>query len=151
MQIPGLGSVTKDEDLGWYYSKGMPVPVLGGKMCGIAVLRYDDDPNKAEFHAAITTFLSLGESAIRDVEPYVFQYYRDINAEWRPDDDEFVAIQLPSEVWEHVQFGSTPIVERRRYGDKGVYVSIECECDWEPEHGLQIVFRGGRKICKVGP
>jgi hypothetical protein len=28
---------------------------------------------------------------------------------------------------------------------------LECECDWEPEHGLQIVFRDGREVTKVGP
>ena len=33
----------------------------------------------------------------------------------------------------------------------GGYVSVECECDWEPEHGLQIVFRDGRTVTKVGP
>jgi len=32
-----------------------------------------------------------------------------------------------------------------------VYVSVECECSWEPEHGLQLVFRGGARVTKVGP
>lgn len=32
-----------------------------------------------------------------------------------------------------------------------VTASAECECSWEPEHGLQLVFRGGRTISKVGP
>jgi hypothetical protein len=35
--------------------------------------------------------------------------------------------------------------------DQRVYVSVECECDWEPEHGLQIVFRDGATVTKVGP
>jgi hypothetical protein len=30
-------------------------------------------------------------------------------------------------------------------------VMADVECDWEPEHGLQIVFRGGRTVTKVGP
>ncbi len=40
---------------------------------------------------------------------------------------------------------------RRGTGDKGVYVSLECGCDWEQEHGLQIVFKNGLKVNKVGP
>jgi hypothetical protein len=32
-----------------------------------------------------------------------------------------------------------------------VYVSVGCECDWEVEHGLQIVFRDGATVTKVGP
>jgi hypothetical protein len=43
------------------------------------------------------------------------------------------------------------MVSRRAYGDKGVYVSIECNCDWEPEHGLQIVLKNGSEVTKVGP
>jgi hypothetical protein len=27
---------------------------------------------------------------------------------------------------------------------------LECECDWEPEHGLQIVVRHGASVTKVG-
>jgi len=38
-----------------------------------------------------------------------------------------------------------------RSRDGRVYVSVEYECDWEPEHGLQIVFRDGRTVTKVGP
>ncbi|WP_424556342.1 DUF6985 domain-containing protein [Streptacidiphilus pinicola] len=37
-------------------------------------------------------------------------------------------------------------------GVKGSKVQIlECECAWEPEHGLQIVFRRGCSVSKVGP
>jgi hypothetical protein len=43
------------------------------------------------------------------------------------------------------------MVTRREHGDEGVYVSLNCECDWEEEHGLQIVFKNGLKINKVGP
>jgi hypothetical protein len=50
-------------------------------------------------------------------------------------------------VWNHLTVGPEAIVQR----DDRVYVSVECECDWEPEHGLQIVFRDGRTVTKVGP
>jgi len=43
------------------------------------------------------------------------------------------------------------MVSRRAYGDKGIYVSLECNCNWEPEHGLQLVFKNGSTIKKVGP
>jgi len=50
-----------------------------------------------------------------------------------------------------VSFGGELIVSRRSGGDRAVYVSLECDCDWEPEHGLQLVFRNGTAITKVGP
>jgi hypothetical protein len=31
MEVPGLGEVTKDDQLGWYYSKPIPVSMFGGK------------------------------------------------------------------------------------------------------------------------
>jgi hypothetical protein len=43
------------------------------------------------------------------------------------------------------------MIQRDRSGGGRMYVSIECECDWEPEHGLQIVLRDGRTVSKVGP
>jgi hypothetical protein len=49
-----------------------------------------------------------------------------------------------------VSFGGEFHVDRSA-DDGQVYVSIECACTWEPEHGLQLVFRGGRTVSKVGP
>ncbi|WP_407939254.1 DUF6985 domain-containing protein [Microbulbifer thermotolerans] len=43
------------------------------------------------------------------------------------------------------------MVLRRPYGDKLVYISLECSCDWEREHGLQIVFKQGLYVNKIGP
>ena len=28
---------------------------------------------------------------------------------------------------------------------------IECGCDWEPEHGLELVLEDGARVTKVGP
>jgi hypothetical protein len=150
MEIPGLGVVTKDPQFGWYYSQPMSVSSLGGKVCRIVVAGYDEDSKKDEFHSAIANFLRLPPSALQEVSPHVFRYYQVCNSNWEPDDEEFVDIESPSYVWRHVQFGSEPIVRRRAYGDKGIYVSIECSCDWEPEHGLQIVFKNGQRVNKIG-
>ncbi|HEY7328274.1 MAG TPA: hypothetical protein VH592_11565 [Gemmataceae bacterium] len=42
------------------------------------------------------------------------------------------------------------MVSRRAYGDKGIYISVECGCEWEQEHGLQLVLRNGLKVNKLG-
>lgn len=151
MEIPGIGPVEKDTKFGWYYSEPIPIPVLGGKTCRIIIDGYDDDPNQDEFHAAIRNFLSIDQSVLRESERYVYQYYKDRNGWWEPDDEEYVSIESPGDVWTHVRLGDEPMVTRRAYGDKGIYVSLECNCDWEIEHGLQIVFKNGLKVNKVGP
>ena len=151
MEIPGLGLVKKDTELDWYYSEPMAIPVLGQNMNRIAVEAYDHDSNKDDFHVAIANFLSIDQSVLKEAERHIFQYYMECNGNWLPDDDEFIAIESPSEIWNHVQLDTEPLVKRRHYGDKGIYVSLGCGCDWEEEHGLQIVFKNGLKVNKVGP
>ena len=151
MEIPGLGTVTKDTQFDWYDSQPLPVPVLGGMLCQVVVEGYYEDLKKDEYHAAIANFLSIRPSVLKEAEPHVFRYFQACKVNWEPEDLEFLAIQSPGDVWRHVQLGSEPMVTRRSYGDKAIYISLECGCDWEEEHGLQIVFKNGLRVNKVGP
>ena len=150
MDIPGIGTVTKDTGLDWYYSDELRVGVLGGATCRIVIEAYDDDGNKEDFHAAISNFLTADESVLREAEQYIFQYYERCKDYYNPEDEEYVDIKTANDVWKHVRLGNEPMFTRRAYGDKGIYVSLECGCDWEEEHGLQIVFKDGLKVNKVG-
>ncbi|TDP96782.1 hypothetical protein EV186_104770 [Labedaea rhizosphaerae] len=138
-----------DDGAGWYRSAPLPVPMLGGAPCEIIVEGYDEDQRKDDFHEAIRTFLALDPSVLTAAAPSIFAYYRDFMSAVAGDDDTAwdVKIDGPGSVLDHVQLGREPIVTR----DQHVYVSLECECDWEPEHGLQLVFRDGRTVTKVGP
>jgi hypothetical protein len=151
MEIPGLGVVEEDDAAGWWLGSERPIAVLGGTLCRIVVEGYDEDENKQDFHRAIANFLAADEAALKAVSSEVFAYYQDMVAYMSPGDEAYVRISSPDDVWSHVQFGYEPLVSRHSYGDKRVYVSLECNCDWEPEHGLQIVFRDGSRVCKVGP
>jgi hypothetical protein len=150
IEIAGLGRFRKDHDLDWYFGDEVPVKVLGGQLCSIVLDGYDGDENPEEFHQAIRNFLSIDASVLREVEEHVFSYYRDCNSSLGPGDDDFVVIDRAADVWQHVRFGHEPKVSRRWHGDRGVYVSLECNCDWEREHGLHIVFKWGLTVNKVG-
>ena len=152
MRIPGLGLLAEDADLGWYRSGPVPVPVLGGEPCRFIVEGYVDDRSPEDFHAAIRAFLALDRSALTAAAPSIFAYYRDITDDILAagDDDWYVEVEGPHDVLDHVRLGDEPTVARDPV-DRHVYVSLECECDWEPEHGLQLVFRDGRTVTKVGP
>ncbi len=151
MNVPGLGQMTEPDDLGWRRSEPLPVVVLRGQTCRIVLEGYDDDQEKGEFHEAIENFLAADATVLEAAASHIFRYYQDCNADWEPGDEEYIAIQAPADVWDHITLGDEPTVTRRGYGDHGVYVTLECNCDWEPEHGLQIVFRRGLSVCKVGP
>ena len=150
-EIPHLGFVTKDSEFDWYRSKPIAVKALGGKECCIVVEEYDQDEFRDQFHDTISNFLSIDENALREVESDLVAYYEDVLRAVGEEEPDFPRISAPDDVWKHIRFGNEPIVSRRPYGDQGVYVSVECECDWEPEHGLQIIFRSGRIVSKVGP
>ena len=148
MKVPGLGEVTLDGQFGWYYSKPIAVPMLGGKMCRMVLEGYDEDERKEEFHVAIANFLAGLPAVLREADEPLFRYYKDFEEWWKQDGKP--PIKNADELWKHVRLGDEPMVTRRPYGDKGIYVSIECGCDWEEEHGLQLVLKNGLKVNKLG-
>jgi hypothetical protein len=149
MDIPGLGNVTKDLESNSYYSAPLPIGVLSGHHCSIQLDGYDDDVNPGDFHVAIANFLSLSPAILTTVEADIFRYYKDSGELGDPEED--VIIDAPNGIWKHIQIGDQLIVSRRKDGDKGIYISLDCSCDWQHEYGLQIVFRNGLAINKVGP
>ena len=148
MQIPGLGKLKKDDGTDWYISKPIAVPMLGGETCEIVLEGYDEDECKQEFHDAIANFLAGTPAVLRAADEPLFRYYKDYEAYWLEDGNP--PIDSAEALWQHVQFGCEAMVTRRDSGDKAVYVSLECNCDWEVEHGLQIVLKSGLKVNKLG-
>lgn len=145
MLFPGLGSLTADED-GFLRSSPTTVPVLGQAAC-IVLEDYEDDPAPDDFHRAVAAFLVADSSTLDAAAPAVFAYYEDTR-DCLHDDEEIVSVASPTEIWRHVTFPDEVLVMRDD-DDGPVYVSLECECAWEVEHGLQLVFRDGR-ITRVG-
>jgi len=85
-----------------------------------------------------------------DATPYVHQYCLEMLALWG-DEAPQLAIERPEDVWQHVDLGGVLAVSRDYGSGRDVFVSLECNCAWEVEHGLQLVFKNGREISKVGP
>lgn len=103
---------------------------------------------------AIGAFLSGGPQLLDEATPFLWEYYRSTAAEFTPEEQGRYGIpQIPdtADIWEHVQFrhppqwrlGSGPLSPGRSY------LSFEGEVSWEPEHGLQLVYEDGQRICKV--
>jgi hypothetical protein len=148
MEIPGLGPVVEDEAFEGYRSKAVPVAVLGGVPCEFLVQGYEEPEDQEDFHAAIRSFLALRPSALADARQAIYAYYLQVRSE--RGDELGVEIDGPDDVLEYVDLGNEPEVFRNDDGDGRIYVSLECECDWESEHGLQLVFRDGATLSKAG-
>lgn len=128
------------------------VNMLNGEVFEIVVLEdYVDDPHQEDFHAAIAAFLSNGPEVLTAAQDHIFDYYRDVSSRQDPADEDFVVIASPGDVWRHIQFGFEPQLERADPHDRDVYITIACNCDWEREHGLQIVLKNGAAVSRIGP
>ncbi|MFZ6721815.1 DUF6985 domain-containing protein [Undibacterium sp. Ji49W] len=153
MQIPGLGTLEKDEENGWHISQAVVVPALNQQAYTFLLEGYDeaDEASKTAYQSAITHFIALDPSILHKAEAEIFAYYQDTANYRKSEKLDVVHIATAADVWKHIQFGDEALVCQRPNGDKTVYVSIECDCDWEAEQGLQIVFLQGQTISKVGP
>jgi hypothetical protein len=148
MRIEEVGELHQNSDVPeWLDSDEMQIPFLGNLKLTITFQNMADDPAPEEFADAIRSFLRLSEQDRAETNQYVFADYRDF-IECVGEDDFDFTIDDESSVWEHVH--PTQIyVSRRHYGDKAVYVQIAAECDWEEEHGLQVVFKCGKTLKRV--
>lgn len=149
-EIDGVGKITHYRDSDWALEDEIMVPVLGHP-CFISLENYQNDPAKQEFHAALVNLLKLNHEALEAIQDHVYQYYKDVNdACWVETDAEYLEIGTTSEIWKFVQLGNELYVRRRPFGDKKIYISLDCKCDWEDEHGLLIVFKEGLAVNKIG-
>ena len=108
---------------------------------------YEVDSERDEFEVAVRNFLALTVADRALATPHVYKNYLDFAYAVGPDDLE-VEIDDPDEVWNHVHPRAVR-VRRRHRREARVYVVVAAECDWEPEHGLQLVYRDGKELSRV--
>jgi hypothetical protein len=102
-----------------------------------------DYPN--DVNDAIGAFLRLGERDRFTASQHVNESYR---AFLGATDIEPLDVTNADDIWRFVR-ATEALVCRRHRRDKDVYVQVLCECEWEPEHGLQLVFRRGAILVRV--
>ncbi len=124
------------------------LPIFGG----IEVIHFQPDGLAPEGQALLDRFLALAPDALASVERHVYAYYRDFHQAVGGEDwlDEKMGVPAGAgEIWAHVH----PILISvgREPKDGPWFVSIEARCDWEEEHGLQLVWDEALALVKAGP
>jgi hypothetical protein len=142
------GNFTYDSDGNEHRSRPITLPMLSRDVT-IVLVGFLDDPMPNDFKDAVRNLLSRTHNTLLAVSSDLHNYCSDINQFLDPDD--VLHVDDPDDLWNHVRFGSEVYIERRHHGDRKVYASIECGCDWEEEHGLQLVLREGIAVTKLGP
>lgn len=148
-----LGTLEQDQFDDWWKSAPSPIPFLDGKVLEVIYVSGDDgidDGVPADVEAAIAAFLALGNADRLAISPLVHANCTEFldAVEYDEDDAALWAIETPDQIWSFVH-PEEIFVERRGRRDEDVYVSVQCNCDWEREHGLQLVFRRGRQLTRV--
>jgi hypothetical protein len=147
MNIDTIGELRPHPDVPeWLLSSPIAIPYFDGLPLAFT-LDSLEDADEDEATDAIKSFLSLGPKDRLAASPYVYKNYLRI-AGLADDEDLGCRIDSDAGVWRHVR-PSELFVSRRHRRDRAIYVKIAAECDWEPEHGLQIVYRRGSELSRV--
>lgn len=146
-----VGELLQDNDIPeWYQSVDYPIPFFDGKKLPIVFLDYEDENFFKDADVALDHFLQLDVNDREDVSSYIYKNCIDfLDAVDNVDDEgKFRNLESDSDIWQYV-YPSRIILSRRDYNDKDIYVQVDCECEWEQEHGLQLIFRQGKKLTRV--
>jgi hypothetical protein len=147
-----------DFDVTWS-AEPIQVPLFDGQTIPVSLsspgLTNAITPDDADaIDAVLDAFLMLGPSDRAAAGAPVLAYCKDtleaIAADW-PEARAMAAISDPADIWRHVFVREIDIKKDTRHGEPSIYVLVYCACDWEEEHGLQLVYRNGAALMRVSP
>lgn len=149
-----LGELTTGRFEDWLEGGSLPVPYFGGASLEVTLMGYlpaEDPTFLAQSDEALEAFLQLGPAQRDDAAELVMQNCREVidcigdDEEWA---GEVARMTEARQIWSLVRPRRLSI-SRRYDRDKEIYLQISCGCDWDPEHGLQLVFRKGHQLVRV--
>lgn len=149
-----IGTLVQNEEFeDWWESQPVSIPLFDDKPLTITLMGLTPAEDLAflpEADRALAHFLSKVAADRLAMSSPVYQNCMDfLNAVGYDEMDEPLwAIKEPREIWPFVDPREIR-VSRRHRRDQDIYLVVECECEWEQEHSLQLVFRQGKQLTRV--
>jgi hypothetical protein len=152
IDLPSAGRFEQSDFSDWF-SATMLIPLVDAVLPVTVMKFHPNDPAQAhqlaKFDAAIAAFLRLGAGARQGASVRVLKNCHDYietvgEADWNV---AMAAIREPDAIWAFVYPKDVHV--RYDHGTDCVYVLLACACDWEEEHGLQLVYRDGSVLTRV--
>ncbi|MFD1552365.1 hypothetical protein DNU06_10965 [Putridiphycobacter roseus] len=152
INTPTIGTLTQNEKFQeWWRSAAINIPFVG---MDLPVTFMDFIPENdalflKEAEEAIQSFMNLESTYKFQIAEHVMANFKEV-ASYLGEEGipkEMKNVNLLS-IWNFV-YPTEIFMSRRHKADKDVYLILACECEWEKEHGLQFVFRQGRKLTRV--
>ena len=149
-----IGTLKQDGSFSdWWISDPVEIPLLAGEKFQITFMGFEPKEDAGfitEADNALKSFLSLTINDRNSLSELVNQNCTDFleMVDFDEMDEELRQISEPNDIWKFV-YPTEIYVSRRSRRDQDIYISISCNCEWEQEHGLQLVFRQGKKLTRI--
>ena len=123
---------------------------------GGAEFRRSKSAPQSLLEEGVANFRASGAALLDQATPYLWEYYRETLSAYEGQDLSEYGIPVigdSEDIWTYVSFENSPEVAAGEgpYEPDATYLSFSGDVAWEPEHGLQLVYAHGLKVCKVGP
>lgn len=150
-----IGELQQDDRVeDWWESQPVTVPFFGRKKLPVCFM---DCPEKApesfisRADAVLSAFLAKDKTARISYSELVYDQCQEAISFFSKDElrPALWKIKAAHEVWKFVKPTQLQ-VQQATYGNDDFYVTISCECDWDPEHGFEMTFRRGINLVKIG-
>lgn len=145
MESKILGKIKPHEfDPDLYFGEPIEIPYFDNLKISVGIGDAEHEPSLIEADQVLFNFLKLNsENRVGDSEIVIHHYQECLTYGV----SQSLKITHPSDIWGFIR-PSEIIVDSLM--DEGFFVNISCECDWELEHGLQLVFKNGTELIKAG-
>jgi len=149
-----LGQLTQDATFDdWWKSNVIEIPFFDNKKLTVTFMDCEPQHDQkfiGEADQALTNFFKLNSAERNSISDLAYKNCMDFLDKVGFDevDQSLKEINNKTDIWSFIH--PTEIyVTRRPYKEQDIFVQIACECDWEQEHGLQLVFRQGKKLTRI--
>lgn len=140
--IQGLGKLEHDPEFEWSRSQPVKVNVLNERLLPFIL---EDGWNQISLlrpiESSVANFLSLGPEHREQLTELVYKNYEEVR---KIATVAALPMQEKSDIWKYVY--PTDIFIKQSFDDPEIYIIVCGNCKWEPEHGLQMVFKKGNEV-----
>jgi hypothetical protein len=149
-----IGQLKQEEGFpDFWESLEIEIPFFDNKKLVIIFMGFEPEQDKTfieEADKALANFFKLTSIDRNSISKLAYKncmnFLEDIGFD--DSDEPLRQVKDQNEIWNFI-YPSRICVSRRPYKEQDIYIMIDCECDWEQEHGLQLVFRQGKQLTRI--
>jgi len=130
-------------DIDFFQSEPFSIPYFDNKKLVVGFVEAEHQPYLESADRSLENFLKLNSFDRANDSELVLKYYSE-TLEYGYAQE--LSIETPKDVWNFV-VPVEIIIHWDEIGD--IYLCVSCECDWEEEHSLQLVFKNGQTLTRA--